>query len=123
MIVKKVCSSCPSGYKTYNYIIRFDGAYNDALTSFSDADLKIKGKDYEKLYQDFIDPYGQYGSTYIDSITGELTNEGLEVLFFDTINKMGLTNKIILQRIEDSGIVNNINLNPDGLHTTPIPCL
>lgn len=122
MIMKKTCTGCPSGFKIYHYIIRFDGTYNDALTSFSDADLKMRGKDYEKLYTDLTYPFGSYGSTYIDSLTGDLTNEGLEVLFFDTINKMGLTNKVILQRIEDNGTVNNINLNPDGLHITPIPC-
>ncbi|SMP19195.1 hypothetical protein [Chryseobacterium profundimaris] len=123
MIVKKVCSSCTSGFKIYHYIIRFDGTYSDALSSFSQLDLDNFNKDYRKLYADLTNLYGPYGSTYIDSITGELTNEGLEVLFFDTINKMGLTNKLILQRIEDGGIVNNINLNPDGLHTTPIPCI
>jgi len=123
MVVKKVCTGCPSGYKIYHYIIRFDGTYNDSLTSFSDADLKLKGIDYVKLYTDLTNPFGSYGNTYIDSITGDLTNEGLEVLFFDTVNKMALTNKILLQRIEDDGTVNNITLNPDGLHTTANPCL
>lgn len=122
MIVKKTCSGCPSGFKTYHYIIRFDGTYDDALTSFSQLDLDNFNSDYQKLESAMTDIYGPYGSTYIDS-TGKITNEGLEVLFFNTVKKMGLTNKIILQRIEDNGIVNNINLNPDGLHTTPIPCL
>ena len=50
------------------------------------------------------------------------TNEGLEILFFETLKSMNLDNKLILQRIEDNGIINNISLNADGLHTTASPC-
>ncbi|WP_332453425.1 hypothetical protein [Chryseobacterium aquaticum] len=124
MVVKKVCTSCPGGFKTYNYIMRFDGEYSDALTSFSQLDIDKLKIEYSIKESKLSDPTGSYGSTYIDS-AGNLTNEGLEVLFFDTVKKMGLTNKIILQRIEDDvdGTVNNITLNPDGLHTTANPCI
>ncbi|REC41860.1 MULTISPECIES: hypothetical protein [Chryseobacterium] len=121
MIVKKTCSGCPSGFKTYHYIIRFDGTYDDALTSFSQLDLDNFNIDYQNREFDLTNPTGVYGTTYIDSM-GKITNEGLEKLFFDTLKAMNLTNKIILQRIEDNGIINNITLNPDGLHTTAIPC-
>lgn len=123
MIVKKLCTSCVSGYKTYHYIIRFNGEYSDALTSFSQLDLDKLNTEYSIKESKLADPTGSYGNTYIDSLTGNLTNEGLEVLFFDTVRKMGLTNKIILQRIEDNGTVNNVTLNPDGLHTTITPCI
>ena len=123
MIVKKACTSCPSGFRVYHYIIRFDGDYSDALTSFSQSDLDKLNTEYSIKESKLSDPTGSYGSTYIDSLTGNLTNEGLEVLFFETVKKMGLTNKIILQRIEDNGTVNNITLNPDGLHTTATPCI
>ncbi|WP_294224892.1 hypothetical protein [uncultured Chryseobacterium sp.] len=122
MIVKKVCTGCPSGYKIYHYIVRFDGTYNESLKSFSESDLDKLNNEYIIKASKLSNPSGPYGSTYIDS-AGNLSNEGLEVLFFDTVNKMGLSNKIILQRIEDDGTVNNITLNPDGLHTNINPCI
>ncbi|WP_294284999.1 hypothetical protein, partial [uncultured Chryseobacterium sp.] len=121
MIVKKVCTGCPSGYKTYHYIIRFDGTYDDSLTSFSQLDLDKLNDNYSEKYGDLTDPTGTYGTTYIDS-TGKITNEGLEKLFFDTLREMNLENKIILQRIEEDGTINNIVMNSSGTHVTATPC-
>lgn len=121
MIVKKVCSSCTSGFKIYHYIIRFDGTYSDALTSFSQLDLDNFNIDYQNREFDMTNPTGTYGTNYIDSI-GKITVEGLEKLFFDTLKAMNLTNKILLQRIEEDGTINNITINSAGTHTTATPC-
>lgn len=121
MIVKKVCSSCTSGFKIYHYIIRFDGTHSDALTSFSQLDLDNFNIDYQNREFDMTNPTGTYGTNYIDSI-GKITVQGLEKLFFDTLKAMNLTNKILLQRIEEDGTINNITINSAGTHTTATPC-
>ncbi|WP_294300414.1 hypothetical protein, partial [uncultured Chryseobacterium sp.] len=121
MIVKKTCAGCPAGYKIYHYIIRFDGSYTDSLTSFSQTDLDNFNIDYQNRIFDLTDKTGIYGTTYIDS-SGKITNEGLEKLFFDTLKAMNLSNKILLQRIEEDGTVNNITINSAGTHTTATPC-
>ncbi|WP_299182198.1 hypothetical protein, partial [uncultured Chryseobacterium sp.] len=121
MIVKKACTSCPSGFKVYHYIIRFDGDYSDALTSFSQSDLDNFRIDYQNREFDLTNPTGIYGTTYIDG-SGRITNEGLEKLFFDTLKAMNLDGKILLQRIEEDGTINNITIDASGIHTTATPC-
>lgn len=75
----------------------------------------------KKIYRDREDELLDY-STYIDLSTGKLSSNGLQKLFFDTLKSMGLEGKVNLQKIEDSGLVQNITLNSDGNGTTPTPC-
>lgn len=125
MIVKKACSTCAGGFKIYHYVIRFNGNYDDAITNFSQEKLDELTLDYQKLEDVLTNLYGPFGNTYIDG-TGRITNEGLEILFFETLKSMNLDNKLILQRVDDDGngniTVNNITLDADGLHTTASPC-
>lgn len=125
MIVKKACSTCTGGFKIYHYVIRFNGNYDDAITNFSQEKLDELTLDYQKLEDVLTNLYGPFGNTYIDG-TGRITNEGLEILFFETLKSMNLDNKLILQRVDDDGngniTVNNITLDADGLHTTASPC-
>jgi hypothetical protein len=59
------------------------------------------------------------GSTYINS-AGDLNEKGLETLFFDTLKNMNLSEKIILQRVEPNGTVNNITQDSTGtINVTP----
>jgi len=92
MVKKEVCSSCPGGYKIYHYVIRFTGTYNDALVSFSQEKINKLKDDYEMRYS-FYESLGQ---------------AGLEKLFFQTIKEMNLENKVILQRVDETGTFPNI---------------
>ena len=61
------------------------------------------------------------GNTYSNS-SGDLNEKGVERLFFDTLANMGLTGKVVLQRIENSGIVYNVTQDSAGTITaTPCP--
>ncbi|MCY0977137.1 hypothetical protein PGH12_01535 [Chryseobacterium wangxinyae] len=106
MIVKKVCSTCTGGFKMYHYVIRFNGSYSDATTSFSQNELDIHKKTYQTRA-------GLYNSSS--------SNEGLEKLLFKSIKDMGLEGKIILQRIEDNGAVTIITQNSDKT-INAVPC-
>ena len=85
-------------------MIRFNGNYDDAITNFSQEDLDV-----------FKDTYSMRYSLYSSSI------DVLEKIFFKTLKDMNLQNKVILQRIEENGTVNNITLNSDG-SISAIPC-
>ncbi len=50
-----------------------------------------------------------------------LNEQGLEKLFFKTLNEMGLNNKIHLQTIDNNGIINNIVLDSNN-NPVPNPC-
>ena len=68
----------------------------------------------------------QQWDDYVESILNNnfSTYEKLEILLFSTLNKMGLKNKVILQRIEEKagGVeVSTINQNSDGT-IKPSPC-
>lgn len=124
MVVKKTCSTCTGGYKLYHYVIRLNGTYTDAVTTFSDEQHALLILDYEKKYANFTDLSSTYGTMYMDG-NGRITDEGLEKLFFDTLGKMGLSDKVILQRIDEKDgaiTINNITINSDGTHTTAVPC-
>lgn len=106
-----------------HYVIRFNGSYNDALVSFSQAELNKLVKDYREL-QNILTDSEISGSTYINA-DGSINNLGVEKLFFETLNNMGLTNKIVLQRIESdpnngTEIIKNIALNSSNIPTPSI---
>ena len=109
--------SCPGGFKYYHYIIRFSGTASDLTKS-----------NYTKEQMDgWIDTYKERESelsdiqTNVDFLGDELNKTGLEKLFFDTLDSMGLSEKIILQRIDENGKIDTIILNSNKTLTV-IPC-
>lgn len=102
-----------------HYVTYFNGNHADlpAVGSYSEIDIKIWEIQMLKLYRKLLKD-----SAYYNVINGKkiMNSKGLELILFDALKKMGLENKIILQKIEDNNI-STINQNQDGT-TTPIPC-
>lgn len=121
MIAAEACSSCPDGVKYINYVIRFAGTGAElANFVYSPAQMTQIINDYRKTASDLSDPYIS-GTSYSNS-SGDLNEKGLEKLFLDTLTNMGLDNKVILQRIENSGAVYNVTKDSSGAITvTPCP--
>ncbi|MBL3548136.1 hypothetical protein [Chryseobacterium sp. KMC2] len=113
------CSTCPDGYRYYNYIANFSGTAQE-LAGFlfsTKYDLVKLMKDYRKTEKDL-----SANLSYVDYFGADLNNKGLEKLFFDTLKNMGMEGKVNLQKIEDNGTVQNITLDSNGNSTTATPC-
>ncbi|MDR6405713.1 MULTISPECIES: hypothetical protein [Chryseobacterium] len=104
------------GYMYLNYVVRFNGTYQDAIGfNFTDDQLnKIETK-----YEDVIDKLLADPSN-TDNNGSTLNKEGLQKLFFAAAKLMGMQNNVILYRIDEDG-VKEIGLNSDG-STTLYPC-
>jgi hypothetical protein len=97
-----------------HYVMYFDGSHGD-LPAYGSYTVEQK-KDWND----------QQWETYINTISNDKlsNNQKLEKIFSLTLKSMGLQNKVILQRIEESkdGVkVSTIHQNSDGT-TPPIPC-
>lgn len=92
-----------------HYVIQFNGNYNDALVSYSQEDLDAYAIRYQTRY-------GMISSN------NSIGNEAIERFFFKTVRDMGLDDKIILQRIENDGIIKAISRNNDG-SINAVPCI
>lgn len=102
-----------------HYVIWFKGTYQDALTNFSQEDLDAYTKLYRRQEAELSDVEIS-GTAYIDG--NEIINSaGVEKLFFNTLKKMGLEGKVILQRVESDGTINSINLDSNN-QPTASPC-
>ncbi|MGU3374991.1 hypothetical protein [Chryseobacterium sp. M5A1_1a] len=119
MIGSEPCSSCSGGYKYYHYIINFNGTPQE-LAGF----LYNTSWNFKTLKDDYIKKEAKLSMdlAYVDYLGGNLNNKGLEKLLFDTLNNMGMQGKVNLQKIDDSGIIQNITLNTNGKSTTATPC-
>lgn len=117
MIGAEKCYPATAGcYRMRHYLIRFIGTASDLATSFTEDQMKKFNKDYRDREHELTEIL-----PYVDFLGDELNNKGVEKLFFDTLAKMGLTGKVMLQRIDDDGTVNNINLDANGVPTA-MPC-
>jgi hypothetical protein len=104
------------GFVYLNYLIRFDGSYQEAVEhSFTDEKLDEIEQKYKEYKNSLL-------NNSLNSNDGGFTlnAEGLQKLFFQTTKLMDLENKVILQRVDNDG-VKTINLNSDG-STKAIPC-
>lgn len=119
VIASEVCSVCPGGKKDIHYVIRYAGTGAE-LANFVYSPAKMaqfKNKYLRKESE--LTNTSLNGSTYINS-AGDLNEKGLETLFFDTLKNMNLSEKIILQRVEPNGTVNNITQDSTGtINVTP----
>ncbi|SFN15859.1 hypothetical protein SAMN05421594_1442 [Chryseobacterium oleae] len=93
-----------------HYVIYFNGSHADLPISgsYSDAQLKyfdnMQWKDYLEIVHD----------------NNLSTSQKLESIFFSTLDRMGLKDKLILQRIEDNKVL-TIAQNSQG-HLGSSPC-
>lgn len=112
MVGSEECGTCPDGYKYHNYIIRFSGNSQELVkylfqTNWDEIALdKIYKRRKKELSKD---------TNYADYEYGPLNSDGLEKLFFDTLQNMGMEGKVNLQRIENNGTIQNITQNNNGI--------
>ena len=121
MIAAEWCNTCTGGKKEIHYVIRYAGTGTE-LGNFvySPAQMAQFKNDYQTKESELTNT-SLNGSTYINS-AGDLNEKGLEKLFFDTLTNMGLSNKVLLQRVEPNGTVYNVTQDNFGAITaTPCP--
>ncbi len=124
MIAAEWCNCPPSNKKILHYVIQYTGAAEDIGTggsyNFTQAQVTQFENDYRKTVRNLKNTYIN-GNNYIQT-SGELNKKGLEKLFFEMLNTMGLTGKVILQKVEANGTINNITLDNNNMPTgTPCP--
>lgn len=118
MIGAEKCYPVVAGcYRMFHYLIRFSGTTADLSKSFTEDEMK-------ELENDCIEKESKLKEKlpYVDFL-GDVTlnKKGYEKLFFETLAKMGLSGKVILQRVDDDGKIYNINLDTNGIPEA-IPC-
>ncbi len=94
-----------------NYVIQFNGGMADlpAYGSFSPKQLKDLNQEQWKQYLELV------------TKPNMTMDKKIELMFFATLKKMGLQDKITLQKIDSNNKVYTVNKNPDG-STTAVPC-
>lgn len=118
VIGSEVCSSCTGGYKYQHYIIKYTGGLQELGTLvYSPWDKTALESWY--LKQEFL---LASNPAYSDDGGATLNTKGLEKLFFNMLNKMGLQNKVSLQRIDDSNVVKNVKIDLTTGEPEEIPC-
>lgn len=92
-----------------HYVIYFNGNHGSLPISgsYNQNQLDNWNKEQWKKYLDIIDD-----NTSI--------NQKIEQIFFSTLGKMGLQNKVVLQKVDDNKVY-TVNQNLDGT-TIPDPC-
>lgn len=106
------------GPNDVHYVIYFNGNHNDIPPNTYTSEEK-ENWELEQMLQTFAlikKP------EFKEIINGKATlnSKGLEQIFFNTVSKMGLYNKISLQKIENNQSL-TITLNTDG-STSKVPC-
>ncbi|CAD7810459.1 hypothetical protein CHRY9390_02182 [Chryseobacterium aquaeductus] len=105
------------GFNYLNYVVRFNGTYQDAIGfNFTDDQLNDIRKDHKKILEAL-----KLNTLYSNDGGFTLNKEGLQKLFFEAAKLMGMQNNVILQRVDDDG-VKTIQLNSDG-STRAVPCV
>lgn len=102
-----------------HYIIRFNGNHASLPPNpFSEFDLD--GWNIQQTIQMYK---LLKKSEFRQVVNGKtiLNSKGLEQILFETLYKMGLENKIVVQKLDSNNNVSTINQNSDG-STLPIPC-
>ncbi len=119
MIGSTICSACPDGYYYFHYIATFSGnpAELNQLVNGTNWDEGKLITDYQRMYSK-IRKEDQYTDYNLETVN----YKGLEKLFFETLKNMGLENKVSLQRVDNDGTVNNINLDTNN-EPNATPCL
>uniref|UniRef100_UPI003AF9E9E4 hypothetical protein n=1 Tax=Chryseobacterium bernardetii TaxID=1241978 RepID=UPI003AF9E9E4 len=101
-----------------HYVIHFNGSHGDLPANSYTPKEK---EDWNTLQTYWVDTLPTFQPNLYSSDGGNTINsKGLEKLFFDTLDKMGLKNKIILQKIDNNSQVLTIN-NDNGI-PKEVPC-
>ena len=115
-----VAGACPpDGYESFNYILRFsDTPQNAGYLHDKTYDFDALREDYKKFENEVRNKPGN-GSQYGNYIG----HQALEEVFFHALSVMEIDkSKMILQRIDKNGNVNNVTLGADGRpKDTPCP--
>ena len=103
-----------------HYLIRFNGLQTDLppFNSFSDVQKEIWNIEQAIQKNDLLSE-----NQFTQTINGKkiLNFKGLEKILFDTLEKMGLKDKVVVQKMDDNNNVSIVIQNPDK-STTPISC-
>lgn len=108
------CNCPPDNYIYHNYILRFNGNMSQvgSIANLSEEEIKNLTIYYGKRYMELkLIP----GNLTSNNFSADLNVKALEKLFYETLIKMNINaSDIILQKVEKSGTINNVNLNTDG---------
>jgi hypothetical protein len=121
-VAYETCNCPPDNYIYHHYILRFNGSMPEvgAIANLSEEDIKTFRDDYNRLEME-LKNISEFRNG--PKLTADLNAKGLEKLLFDTLKNMNIDpNTLILQKVEENGVVNNVNLNSDGTDTVYLPC-
>ncbi|MDQ0783507.1 hypothetical protein [Chryseobacterium sp. W4I1] len=120
MIAGEWCNTCPDNVQYIHYVIQYTGTGTElGGYVYTSSQMNQFISKYQRKIAELTNT-SLNGNTYIKS-SGDLNEKGLEKLFFETLNIIGINGKVNLQRIEASGTVNNVTLNSSGV-PTGVPC-
>lgn len=102
-----------------HYVMYFNGTHNEIPTygSYTPDQQDLWNFGQFTLQRDLLKDSNFYSMINNEKV---LNSKGLEKIFFKTLEKMNLQNKVMLQKIEDNKAL-TINKNSDGT-TAPVPC-
>ena len=103
-----------------HYVIRFDGGQTDLpqFGTFSETD-KLAWNVQQKIFSFSLLKKTEYSQTINGKKT--LNDKGLERILFDTLTKMGIDDRIVVQKIDTNNNVSTVIQN-DDLTTSSFPC-
>ncbi|MFP3833145.1 hypothetical protein [Chryseobacterium sp. SIMBA_028] len=104
-----------------HYIMHFNGNHADIPPAggYSEVDITVWNIAMLKSTWNILNK--DTSGVYCNKSTNRLNSKGLEKVFFDTLKKMGLENKVTLQKVDSNNKIATVIKKNDGT-TTDIPC-
>ncbi|MGE8431210.1 hypothetical protein [Chryseobacterium joostei] len=104
-----------------HYIMHFNGNHADipAAGDYSEVDITVLNIAMLKSTWNILNR--DTSGVYCNKSTNRLNSKGLEKVFFDTLKKMGLENKVTLQKVDSNNKISTVIKKNDGT-TTDTPC-
>lgn len=100
-----------------HYVMSFNGNHVNLPTVGSYSETDILSWDTQQV----ILMFALLKNPEFKGPGGVLNSKGLEQIFFKTLQRMGLSNKVMLQSIDSNNNISEVKLNSNGT-TQPIPC-
>lgn len=112
------CNSCGGGYFYYHYMMQYTGSYQDLnqLVNYTNWDFDKLKEYYRRLMHSLYS-----NPSYYDYNLGTLNQSGMEKVFFQMLDKMGLTGKVSLKRVDNNGKVSIIEMGGESPKSFPCP--
>ncbi|WP_162926091.1 hypothetical protein [Chryseobacterium aurantiacum] len=104
-----------------HYIMHFNGNHADIPPAGSYSEVDITVWNIAMLRSTWNILNKDTSGVYCNKSTNRLNSKGLEKVFFDTLKKMGLENKVTLQKVDSNNKIATVIKKNDGT-TTDIPC-